>query len=66
MGHLKRNIYIREFTTDDAESLLELNLANRKIFEAITPVSKEDSFYTLDAHLKLIEDWEQAKKQGSR
>lgn len=66
MGHQKRNIYIREFTTEDAESLLELNLANRKIFEAITPVSKEDTFYTLDAHLKLIEDWEQAKKQGSR
>jgi ribosomal-protein-alanine N-acetyltransferase len=66
VGNQNSNIYIREFDTIDAESLLELNLANRTIFEAITPVSKDDSFYTLDAHLKLIEDWQQAKKLGSR
>ena len=66
MGNQNSNIYIREFDTIDAESLLELNLANRTIFEAITPVSIDDSFYTLDAHLKLIEDWQQAKKLGSR
>jgi len=62
----KSRIYIREFVQDDAESLLKLNIENREIFEAITPISKDDSFYTLDAHLQLIEDWKQARQQGNR
>jgi len=59
----KSRIYIREFVLDDAESLLKLNVENREIFEAITPISKDDSFYTLEAQLQLIEDW---KRQGNK
>jgi ribosomal-protein-alanine N-acetyltransferase len=66
MDHNESQIYIRELDLMDAEALLELNASNRTIFEGITPVSKDDSFYTLDAHLKLIDDWKQAKSQGSR
>lgn len=62
----KRQIYIREFESTDAKALLELNLSNRTIFEGVTPVSRDDSFYSLDAHLKLIDDWKRGKEQGNR
>ena len=66
MGKQNNHIYIRELDTVDAEALLELNQSNRTIFEGITVVLKDDSFYTLEAHLKLIEGWKQARIQGSR
>jgi len=66
MGHKESRIYLREFEIADAGELLELNRTNREIFEGITPAVHDDSFYTLDAHLKLIEARKQAKENGSR
>lgn len=66
MGAQKIQIYIREFESTDAEALLELNLSNRTIFQGITPATLDDYFYSLDAHLKLIENWKRGKEQGNR
>lgn len=59
-------IYIRELDIADAKALLELNINNRTIFEGITPVTIDDSFYTLDAHIRLIEDFREARRRGNR
>jgi len=59
-------IYIRELNVDDAKALLKLNQNNRTIFEGITPVTIDDSFYTLNAHNRLIEDFREARKMGNR
>lgn len=59
-------IYIRELNVADADALLELNKNNRTIFEGITPVTIDGSFYTLNAHIRLIEDFREARKMGNR
>ncbi len=59
-------IYIRELDVADAEALLELNQNNRTIFEGISPVTVNASFYTLESHLMLIENMKEARKMGSR
>lgn len=66
MDHKTERIYIREFELSDAKALLEMNLSNRTIFEGITPTTKDESFYTLDSHIQLIEGWGQARDKGSR
>ena len=66
MVNKESRIYLRELDTADAGELLELNRTNREIFEGITPAVHDDSFYTLDAQVKLIEGWKQARENGSR
>ncbi|WP_075620225.1 GNAT family N-acetyltransferase [Paenisporosarcina indica] len=63
---MESSIFIREFNVADAKALLELNKSNRTIFEGITPTTKDDSFYTLEAHIKVIEGWKQARDRGDR
>ena len=66
MDQKTNRIFIRELDFTDAKAFLEMNLSNRMIFEGITPVTLTDSFYTKDAHIRLIEDWKQAREKGSR
>ncbi|AII58411.1 alanine acetyltransferase [Dehalococcoides mccartyi] len=48
-------IYIRFLKDTDAESLLDLHLANKEFFQRYSPVFKDD-YYTLDSKRKYISD----------
>lgn len=60
------SVYIREFEARDAEALLELNTRNRTILQGITPFILEDSFFTREAHMERIEEWQNAREMGNR
>jgi len=62
----ENQVFIRELDFTDTKALLEMNLSNRTIFEGITPVTLTDSFYTMDAHIRLIDDWKLAREMGNR
>jgi [ribosomal protein S5]-alanine N-acetyltransferase len=54
------SIYIRPFVVEDAASLLELQIENRRFFENFA-LERDKDFYTLDSQLGRIkrfdEDW---------
>lgn len=58
-------VYLRFFTPEDADSLLELMVRNRSLFERVVPARKE-SFYTLEEQAKLIQNWSKAAEEDRR
>jgi [ribosomal protein S5]-alanine N-acetyltransferase len=61
-----KNIYIREYNASDVDALLRINIDNRGIFEAITPVTREDSYYTRENFVNVIENSKKARVEGKR
>ncbi|WP_229683215.1 GNAT family N-acetyltransferase [Virgibacillus oceani] len=57
-------IYIRDFTVDDAEALLQLQQDNRSFFEKFS-MERENDYYTLDAQTKRIKAFENNRNQDN-
>lgn len=55
------NIFIRPFSTEDAEALLELQTRNRDFFEKFS-MDRTPEFYTLETQLKRIKQFEEDRK----
>jgi [ribosomal protein S5]-alanine N-acetyltransferase len=51
------NIYIRPFTEEDADDLLNLQQGNRQFFEQFS-YERDENFYTLAAQQKRIENFQ--------
>ncbi|WP_085506055.1 GNAT family N-acetyltransferase [Thalassobacillus devorans] len=58
------NIYIRAFTEDDTDALLQLQTENRTFFEAFAMDRSED-FYTRETQLKRINQFAEDIKHGN-
>ena len=58
-------VYIRFFTAEDAEELLNLQLRNRAIFEKIS-IGRDESYYTLEGQRALVTRYIQEKEHQQR
>ncbi|MDM5199438.1 GNAT family protein [Fictibacillus enclensis] len=58
------NIYIRPFTGDDSDALLDLEQRNKHFFEKFS-MARSDEFYTLDYQQHRINEFEQRQKNDS-
>jgi ribosomal-protein-alanine N-acetyltransferase len=56
------NIILREFTEEDAEALLQMNIENKAYFERWKPIKPDQSYYTLEGHIKKIKDLQERSK----
>ncbi|MED4074278.1 GNAT family N-acetyltransferase [Priestia endophytica] len=56
------NIHLRTFTTDDAQSLLNLQKENRDFFEQFA-MTRSGEFYTIEGQLKRIKEAAEHVKQ---
>ncbi|MEY2191942.1 GNAT family N-acetyltransferase [Neobacillus sp. BF23-41] len=55
------NIYIRPFSTEDAQALLTLQTVNRSFFEQFS-MERNDDFYTVESQLNRINIYEEDSK----
>ncbi|MTW86667.1 GNAT family N-acetyltransferase [Virgibacillus dakarensis] len=58
------HIYLKELVTEDAESLLQLQLDNRTFFEKFS-TERDSDFYTIEAQVKRIQAYKENRDQDS-
>lgn len=65
MNDRRERVYLRELGLEDTGTLLDLMERNRQLFEGVSPLRNE-SFYTVDAQAKSIENSIQLREEDKR
>ncbi|MGC5771993.1 GNAT family N-acetyltransferase [Paenibacillus pabuli] len=66
MNDAIERIHLRWLNVEDAETLLDLQLRNRAVFEEISASDRSESFYTLEGQVALLEGWAKAREEEKR